>query len=79
LDFGCLDASRSRERIQVAHGKISWQMSSDIEGGSFRCRHGNSVDQHDVVGVYPLVAHHDAVGRATASPDHLDGRCRVNP
>jgi hypothetical protein len=79
LNVGCFDASRPCEGIEVSYCKIAWQVSSDVEGSAFRCRDWNSVDQHDVLSVDPLVANHDAAGRTTASPDHLDGRFRIDP
>jgi hypothetical protein len=79
LNVGRFDASRASERIEVPDREITWQVSSDVEGSAFRRGDRNPVDHHDVLGVYSLVANCDAVGRTTAPPDHLDGRCRVDP
>jgi hypothetical protein len=60
-------------------GGIAWQVSTEIQCGAGRTGRRHAVDEGDLVGVDPLVAHDDAGRRTPPTPDQPDRRGGVDP
>ncbi|MCV7282667.1 hypothetical protein H7J88_23810 [Mycolicibacterium flavescens] len=77
-DLGSGQSGGSCQRVEVSHRAVAGEVAGQIEGGSQRCRHGQAVDELDVIGVDPLVSDHNSLRWTSVLPQHLNRRSRVD-
>jgi hypothetical protein len=75
----CFDAGRPCQHIEMAHCPVAVEVTSEVERGSRRVRHGHPVDQDQLVIADQLVACEDPAGWSGRRCDEFDGRARVDP